>query len=102
MSLIPSAGCRPHKGLLRQAATPNLTFHCPAPKYPGLPVVQVGSSEMMDPQRRERAVMGLMAVHCRLPEEPELQRKRLQQARRYCARGIEQRSILLAGSGQIR
>jgi hypothetical protein len=57
---------------------------------------------MMSPQRGECAVMRLMAVHGRLAEKAELQRHRMQQRRRYRARGVEQRYVVLRGRTHMR
>src|SRR5438132_12207900 len=59
------------------------------------------ASEMMHAQRRERAVMGVMAIDRRLAEEAEVQRKRMQRGDRHRACGIEHCRAMVGGRGQI-
>jgi hypothetical protein len=60
------------------------------------------SLEMMYPQRRECAVVCIMAIDRRLPQEAEVQRKRMEDRGRYRTRGVDQRCVMLSDAGEIR
>jgi hypothetical protein len=56
------------------------------------------SSEMMNTQGGERAVVGLVAIGRRLSEEAKVKRRQMQQGHRHCACRIEQGCALMGGA----